>query len=287
MKKIRINELARELEVKPGVILEMLPELGVQEKKTHSSSVDEDVALELRRRLLGPDAAPRQTVSNGDHRFENEGEDRAEEAQGNPEASETIAAAAGSRLPEQQPPAAAAQTPRSTEPLRVSRPPLQPLGRPVAREGAPTLPFIPATPRPAAPPQPAAPPLAASPAAHISSEGSQSTLLTNPNAPAPPAEEKPAVSFRPLRPPLGSGTGAIHPPLAHTQTSMPGPVNRNVSIPARPLPPSRPNPSAPGVAGPGSRFPRKLPNRQSPRNAVHLAPESLQNHRRGRQPLSN
>ena len=45
MKKIRINELARELEVKPGVILDMLPELGVQEKKTHSSSIDEDVAL--------------------------------------------------------------------------------------------------------------------------------------------------------------------------------------------------------------------------------------------------
>ena len=52
MKKIRINELARELEVKPGVIIDMLPGLGVQEKKTHSSSVDEDVALELRRRLV-------------------------------------------------------------------------------------------------------------------------------------------------------------------------------------------------------------------------------------------
>ena len=52
MKKIRINELARELEVKPGVILDMLPDLGVQEKKTHSSSIDEDVALELRQRLV-------------------------------------------------------------------------------------------------------------------------------------------------------------------------------------------------------------------------------------------
>ncbi len=52
MKKIRINELARELEVKPGVILDMLPDLGVQEKKTHSSSVDEDVAIALRDRLV-------------------------------------------------------------------------------------------------------------------------------------------------------------------------------------------------------------------------------------------
>src|SRR5581483_9221654 len=53
MSKIRINELARELEVKPGVILELLPEMGVQEKKTHSSSVDEDVAIALRLRLAG------------------------------------------------------------------------------------------------------------------------------------------------------------------------------------------------------------------------------------------
>jgi translation initiation factor IF-2 len=53
MSKVRVNELARELEVKPGVILELLPELGVHEKKTHSSSLDEDVALELRRRLGG------------------------------------------------------------------------------------------------------------------------------------------------------------------------------------------------------------------------------------------
>src|SRR5581483_7330298 len=49
MKKIRINELARELEVKAHEILELLPELGVQEKKTHSSSIDEDVAIKLRR----------------------------------------------------------------------------------------------------------------------------------------------------------------------------------------------------------------------------------------------
>ena len=49
MKKIRINELARELEVKAHEILDRLPELGVQEKKTHSSSIDEDVAIKLRR----------------------------------------------------------------------------------------------------------------------------------------------------------------------------------------------------------------------------------------------
>ncbi len=54
MTKIRINELARELEVKPNVILELLPELGVTDKKTHSSSLDDDLALMIRRHLGGP-----------------------------------------------------------------------------------------------------------------------------------------------------------------------------------------------------------------------------------------
>ncbi len=49
MGKIRINELARELEIKPNRLLELLPELGVTEKKTHSSSIDEDVAVKARR----------------------------------------------------------------------------------------------------------------------------------------------------------------------------------------------------------------------------------------------
>src|SRR5579863_4061258 len=51
MGKIRINELARELEVKPNVIIDLLRELGVADKKTHSSSLDDDVALEVRRRV--------------------------------------------------------------------------------------------------------------------------------------------------------------------------------------------------------------------------------------------
>ncbi len=38
--QIRINELARELEVKARAILDYLPEAGVTEKKTHSSSID-------------------------------------------------------------------------------------------------------------------------------------------------------------------------------------------------------------------------------------------------------
>ena len=51
MSKVRINDLARELEVKSRVILDILPEVGVTEKKTHSSSVEEDEAKRVRAAL--------------------------------------------------------------------------------------------------------------------------------------------------------------------------------------------------------------------------------------------
>src|ERR1700730_8521927 len=48
MSKIRINDLARELEVKSKAILDALPEVGVTEKKTHSSSVEDHEAEKVR-----------------------------------------------------------------------------------------------------------------------------------------------------------------------------------------------------------------------------------------------
>src|SRR5215831_16988925 len=51
--QVRINELARELEVKAKAIIDLLPGFGVTEKKTHSSSIPVDVAEKVRRRLLG------------------------------------------------------------------------------------------------------------------------------------------------------------------------------------------------------------------------------------------
>jgi translation initiation factor IF-2 len=46
--KIRINDLARELEVKSKAILDVLPSIGVAEKKTHSSSLEPDEAVRVR-----------------------------------------------------------------------------------------------------------------------------------------------------------------------------------------------------------------------------------------------
>jgi translation initiation factor IF-2 len=46
--QIRINELARELEVKAKAIIDYLPEAGVTEKKTHSSSIEVEAAVRVR-----------------------------------------------------------------------------------------------------------------------------------------------------------------------------------------------------------------------------------------------
>src|SRR4029453_19248820 len=51
--QVRINELARELEVKAKAIIDLLPGFGVTEKKTHSSSIPVDVAEKVRRTIQG------------------------------------------------------------------------------------------------------------------------------------------------------------------------------------------------------------------------------------------
>src|SRR6266700_810785 len=48
MSKVRINDLARELEVKSKAILDALAEVGVTEKKTHSSSLEDHEAEKVR-----------------------------------------------------------------------------------------------------------------------------------------------------------------------------------------------------------------------------------------------
>jgi predicted amidophosphoribosyltransferase len=54
---VRINELARELQVRAKEIVDLLPEFGVTEKSTHSSAISADVAQKVRKRILGVDSA--------------------------------------------------------------------------------------------------------------------------------------------------------------------------------------------------------------------------------------
>jgi len=52
--KIRINDLARELEVKSKAVLDVLLELGITEKKTHSSSLEVDEAEKVKKHFGVP-----------------------------------------------------------------------------------------------------------------------------------------------------------------------------------------------------------------------------------------
>ena len=68
--KIRINELARLLEIRPDIIIEMLPEFGVTSKKTHSSSIEGDVAELIRQRVLGQEGSGKEELAaNGSDEY--------------------------------------------------------------------------------------------------------------------------------------------------------------------------------------------------------------------------
>ncbi len=53
MSKVRINDLARELEVKSKAILDSLQHVGITEKKTHSSSLEDFEAEKVRAHFKG------------------------------------------------------------------------------------------------------------------------------------------------------------------------------------------------------------------------------------------
>src|SRR5258708_5155602 len=166
MNKIRINVLARELEVKAHELLDKLPELGVTEKKTHSSSIDDDVAEKLRHIFGGTAGAAEraeQSASNGAAAATEEAPSAAPQAE-KPHAVEAVHETESPReaVEEKLPPRIGAQPQRLRPPLATSSPtPQVPTastpGVPVRPVPPPPRP-IPAAPRPgqipSGPPQP-------------------------------------------------------------------------------------------------------------------------------------
>src|SRR3954454_5618454 len=219
MKKIRINELARELEVKPGIILDLLPELGVQEKKTDSSSIEEVTAIALRERLaesgfLGsfPNRA------NGHH----DGDEAEPADTSTPEAerSETPASAAAPAAEPVRPPALSGPAPSAP----LQRFPL----RAHARE---------AQAHTEASPRGIAIPPAHTPSASAGPEAATEAALSAVPSPVP-EPERPSPRFQPLRPPLGAGG-------SHPAPAAPSPASAPVPSQPAPAASSLPAPSAP------------------------------------------
>jgi translation initiation factor IF-2 len=232
MKKIRINELARELEVKAHEILERLPELGVSEKKTHSSSIDEDVAIKLRQ-YYGQDIPDYVHDPNADDSASDGHEEaHAEEGHDTPPAESVIPVAPVHPAPVLPPAAESAPVPKEEKPAAEEAPrPMAPIRPPLAGRPihppvgghAPARPEGPrATPAPPAPhvphPTPAAPsqPVAAAPPA------------------APTTHTPPAAQFAPGRPSV---------PAAKPIPTAPRP-GQVLSGPRQPFP-SSPAPGAP------------------------------------------
>jgi len=241
MKKIRINELARELEVKPNKILDLLPEFGVTEKKTHSSSIDEDVAIKLRQHFGFDGAGP-------EGRTESDGEGTVAVASEEPTIeTETAAQPEVAELP------AIAQTAPQAQTATGSASPVGPAPETAKAEADSS---VSEAARPAAP-QPVRPPLAAnrqpySPAAGAPNRTTAIPAKPVPSAPAP----KPGQILSGPRQPLPPGLAEPQRPsvvstLPRQTPSMP---IRPARVPPAPRPaaPSAPAAPSPSNAAPGT-----------------------------------
>ncbi|MCX6599741.1 MAG: translation initiation factor IF-2 [Acidobacteria bacterium] len=223
---IRINELARELEVPNKAVIDLLPELGIVDKKTHSSSLEDDLAELVKRRLGKSDypAGPRSPSASSE--YTPESASGSVERANAPALAETTSHAATAK------PDAAAEDAPVLRPMAPIRPPLAggPIHPPVASPAVPRVaPLAPPLAVPAPPLAAAVPPLA--PAAPA--------LPLPPAAPvAPPVavSPAPAAPSSPVIPPLGRpGSGPIRPvvPPVPAAGSRPGQV---LSGPRQPLP---------------------------------------------------
>src|SRR5690348_4263016 len=204
--QVRINELARELEVKAKAIIDLLPGFGVTEKKTHSSSIPADVAEKVRSKIQGQ--AEAEAAAEAAAKADKEAKEAAARAArmrpaapapvtppvaakpAAPPPPTAASPAAPAVVPPAQPPTAPKPAPSAAPQAAPPTPSPSPKPAPSPAHGQPLRPSSPAAPpaaaqapRPAAPQQPpAAQPAAARPAA----SGSQAPA-TRPAAPARPA----------------------------------------------------------------------------------------------------
>src|ERR1700757_4457490 len=177
MSKVRINDLARELEVKSKAILDSLPHVGVTEKKTHSSSLEEHEAEKVRAYIRGTAEASAQP-SRGARPLRGE-----EEIKTKIDLSHISRPGDVLRAITQKKEAVA-------PPARPAAPPL--VAKPVAAPPAPVKPVTP----PPAPPAPVAGPAAPAPPAKPAASPAE-----KPMAPVAPASSV-AAPPRPVSPPV-------------------------------------------------------------------------------------
>src|SRR6266404_372992 len=230
--QVRINELARELEVKAKAIIDLLPGFGVSEKKTHSSSIPADVAEKVKDHLKG--VADAETAAEADRSAK---EAAAKAALRRPPAPVAVPAA---------PPVAPAHPPVAAKPAAPAPTTAPPAPAPVAVKPAPAAPPPGATPAPVAP---VAKPAAPAPA------------VTTP--PAAPAAERPAAPATP--PTSGAPRPAPQQPLRPTHPTTRAPGQQPGTRPGG-APPPQSRPQQPGTQPQAARSgaPASAPRPQQP-----------------------
>jgi translation initiation factor IF-2 len=233
--QIRINDLARELEVKAKVIIDLLPGFGVAEKKTHSSSVDVDVAEKVRKKLAGSDEPEPVPAPPADP--------KPAPAAAKPVAPAPLVAPRPVSVPPITKPAAPAGA-VAVKPALIPGAPIvaRPAAPPAATPARPAVPGAPAAaPRPAMAGAVAAKPAAAAPAA----AGKPGVAPAKP-VPGKPIVSRPTISSPPPKPIVMPGQPIVKLGPRATPTFRPGQPG------ARPAPGQRP-PIRPGA--PGQSFP--------------------------------
>src|SRR5213594_992986 len=231
--QVRINELARELEVKAKAIIDLLPGYGVTEKKTHSSSIPADVAEKVRKKIMG--AAEEEAQAEAAAKAEKE-------------AKEAAAKAARLRPATPVAPPQASVAPAAVKPSAPASP-----AAPAAKPSAPAAPTAtaPAAPKALTPtPAPAVLPPAEKPAAPAAAAPKPIPIRPAPaGAPATPAGARPSAPARPATPsgtqPSGNRPAAAAPGGAPGRTG----TAARAGAPARPLPTGNRGPMPSGPTG--------------------------------------
>jgi translation initiation factor IF-2 len=243
MSKVRINDLARELEEKSNAILDALKAVGVTEKKTHSSSIEEDEAEKVRgyfKRGARP-AATARPVAESKPTFNLSHVSKPGDAlKAILERKQAEAAAKNAPPPR---PAVAVVAPPAARPAAVAQAPSAPApasAAPPAPQAAPSAPATPAPRRIVPIPRPAAPTYVVAPPA-IASRPAQGPVVARPAAVPPPAvaSTPPAapVVVKPAAVPTPPAPVAAAPePVIQAPEPTPEPV---AEVPAAPVAPVR------------------------------------------------
>src|SRR6266699_3697542 len=250
--QVRINELARELEVKAKAIIDLLPGYGVTEKKTHSSSIPADVAEKVRKKIQGAAEAEAQA-----------------EAAAKEEKEAKEAAAKAARMKPATPPQASV-APAAVKPSTPAIP-----AAPVAKPIAPEAPAAAAQGAPKTPPHvPAVVPPAAKPSVPATTAAAVTPIRppAPTGAPATSASPRPSAPARPAAP-AGTQPSAVR-PAAAAPGATPGRAGSpaRAGAPARPLPTGNRGPLPSGNRGPLPDATRHRPGAGRSAAAVVIAP---------------